>query len=210
MSDLRNGGTIVNVVAQPDMNEIFSRVNVAAKNFGETIGGFQDIIGEKEKSELKKSIENMQAVSGDFKELIATNKNNINRIVTNMEAISNDIEKGKGTFGKLVKDEALYSDASDAVAALKSISNEIEEGRGTLGKLVRDETLYNDVKDAAGNIKELTEDVKKGEGTLGKLAKDDSLYNETEKTMKKLQKGAEGLQEMTPITILGTIFGTFF
>ncbi|HVN95461.1 MAG TPA: MlaD family protein [Syntrophorhabdaceae bacterium] len=207
---LADGGRITNVIAQPDMNEIFARVDVAAKNFGETVGEFQGIIGEKEKVELKKSIENMQVASGDFKELVSANKNDVTRIVKNMQAISDDIEKGKGTLGKFVKDDTLYNDTRDTVSALKSISNEIEEGRGTLGKLVRDDTLYNDVKDAAGNIKELTEGVKKGEGSLGKLAKDDSLYNETEKAMKKLQKGAEGLQEMTPITILGTIFGTFF
>jgi phospholipid/cholesterol/gamma-HCH transport system substrate-binding protein len=52
--------------------------------------------------------------------------------------------------------------------------------------------------------------MKKGEGTLGKLAKDDSLYNETEKAVKKVQKGAEGIQEMTPVTVLGTILGVFF
>ena len=70
--------------------------------------------------------------------------------------------------------------------------------------------MYNETKDAVANIKEFTDDIKQGKGTLGKLAKDESLYNETEKTMKKVQKAAEGIQELTPITILGTVFGTFF
>jgi phospholipid/cholesterol/gamma-HCH transport system substrate-binding protein len=39
---------------------------------------------------------------------------------------------------------------------------------------------------------------------------DDSLVKEAEKTMKKVQKAAEGIQEQTPITVLGTIIGLFF
>jgi len=96
------------------------------------------------------------------------------------------------------------------VSSLKAVSKDIEQGKGTLGKLAKDEALYDETKEAVAGIKEFTDGLRKGEGTLGKLAKDDSLYNETEKAMKKVQKGAEGLQEMTPITVLGTIFGIFF
>ena len=168
------------------------------------------IIGEQEKANLKKSIENIQVVSGDFKALVASNKDNIGRIVNNLETVSKDIESGKGTIGKLVKDETLYNDAKDVVASLKTVSKDIEQGKGTFGKLAKDEALYTDVRKAVDNITEITDGIKKGEGTFGKLAKDESLYNETEKAMKKVQKAAEGIQELTPITILGTIFGSFF
>jgi phospholipid/cholesterol/gamma-HCH transport system substrate-binding protein len=204
------GDRINDVAIAADLEEVFSRVSVAAKNFGETLNDFKGIIGEPEKVNIKKSLENIQTVSGDFKELIATNRDSIGNIVNNLETISKDIENGKGTIGKLVKDETLYNDAKDVVTNLKSVSNDIEQGRGTLGKLAKDESLYTDVKKAVDNITDITEGIKKGEGTFGKLAKDESLYNETEKAMKKVQKAAEGIQELTPITILGTIFGTFF
>jgi phospholipid/cholesterol/gamma-HCH transport system substrate-binding protein len=207
---LAPGDRINNVITTADFDEIFTQVSTAAKDFSETVSGFKGIIGEQEKVNIKKSLENIQTVSGDFKALVANNKESIGRVVNNLETISNDIEKGKGTIGKLVKDETLYNDAKDVVATLKTVSKDIEEGKGTLGKLTKDEALYNDAKNAVDNIKELTDGIKKGEGTFGKLAKDESLYNETEKAMKKVQKAAEGIQELTPITILGTIFGTFF
>jgi phospholipid/cholesterol/gamma-HCH transport system substrate-binding protein len=207
---LAAGDRINDIIIAADLDEVFTQVSVAAKNFGETLNDFKGIIGETEKVNIKKSLENIQTVSGDFKTLVATNKDNIGRIVNNLETISNDIENGKGTIGKLVKDETLYNDAKDVVASLKTVSKDIEQGRGTLGKLAKDEELYNDARNAVDNIKEITDGIKKGEGTFGKLAKDDSLYNETEKAMKKVQKAAEGIQELTPITILGTIFGTFF
>jgi len=207
---LAAGDRINDIVIVADLDEVFSRVSVAAKNFGETMNDFKGIIGEAEKINVKKSLENIQTVSGDFKELIANNKDNVGRIVNNLETISKDIENGKGTIGKLVKDETLYNDARDVVASLKSVSNDIEQGKGTLGKLAKDESLYTDVKKAVDNITNITDGIKKGEGTFGRLAKDESLYNETEKAMKKVQKAAEGVQELTPITILGTLFGTFF
>jgi len=207
---LADGGKITDVTATADLDEILAQVGVAAKDFGETIGSFKGIIGEQEKVNLKKSLENIQTVSGDFRELVAKNKDNVGRIVNNLETISKDIENGKGTIGKLVKDDALYNDAKEVVATLKSVSKDIEEGKGTFGKLAKDEALYTDVRKAVDNITEITDGIKKGEGTFGKLAKDESLYTETEKAVKKVQKAAEGIQELTPITILSTIFGTFF
>lgn len=189
---LASGESIKEVLSTANLDEIFDNINVAAKNFGDTMGDFKGLIGDTEKENIKKSLAN------------------INRLADSAARLMSEVEEGKGTLGLLVKDDTLYKDAKDTMASLKSISSDIEQGKGTLGKLARDDTIYNEAKDTINNIKEITEGIKQGEGTLGKLAKDDSLYTEGEKTMKKLQKGAEGLQEMTPITILGTILGTLF
>jgi len=189
---LASGESIKEVLSTANLDEIFDNINVAAKNFGETMGDFKGLIGDTEKENIKKSLAN------------------INRLADSAARLMSEVEEGKGTLGLLVKDDTLYKDAKDTMASLKSISSDIEQGKGTLGKLAKDDTIYNEAKETINNIKEITEGIKQGEGTLGKLAKDDSLYTEGEKTMKKLQKGAEGLQEMTPITILGTILGTLF
>ncbi len=214
---LAMGETISNVKTSPDFDEIFSQVSSAAKKFGDTIGEFQGLLSDKEKTSIKRSIENIQTITGEFKDILKDNKQGINSMITNadealkgLKKIVNDVEEGKGSLGMLVKDDKLYNDAKDTMSALKSISKEIEEGKGSLGKLVKDDSLYNDAKETVKNLKDLTDGIKKGEGTLGKLAKDESLYVETEKAMKKLQKGADGLSEMTPVSILGTIFSFIF
>jgi phospholipid/cholesterol/gamma-HCH transport system substrate-binding protein len=192
-------------------------VNVAAKNFGETMNDFKGLIGTNERENIKKSIENLQAVSGDFKDLIKQNKDGITRVVgnadealTGLKTIVKEVGEGKGTLGLLVNDDSLYKDAKDAVDSMRNITSNIEEGKGTLGKLAKDEAVYEDAKETVKNFKDISEGIKNGEGSLGKLVKDDTLYNETEKTMKKVQRAADGVSEMTPITILGTIFGLFF
>jgi len=214
---LSSGEKMSNVLTSPSFDEIFTQVGTAAKKFGDTIEEFQGILGEKEKAGIKKSIDNIQTITGEFKDIIKDNKNSINSVIANaddtmkgLKKIVTDVESGKGSLGMLIKDEKLYNDAKDTMASLKSISSDIEQGKGSRGNLVKDDSLYNDAKDTVKNLKDITDGVKKGEGTLGKLAKDDSLYVETEKAMKKLQKGADGISEMTPITILGTIFGLMF
>ena len=120
-------------------------------------------------------------------------------MLTQMNTIVQDVGKGKGTLGKLVKDDTLYNDAKDVVANLKSVSSDIEQGKGTLGKLVKDDSLYMEAKDTMKNVNQFT-------ATL----KDGNLVAEAQTTMKKIQQAAEGVQEQTPISILGTIFGLFF
>ncbi len=214
---LAQGGRIGTVIEAPDFNEIFTNVNVAAKNFGETMSDLKGMIGAPERENIKKSIENIQAMSGDFKELIKENKEGITRVVNNadqamagLKTVVKDVESGKGTLGLLVTDDKLYNDAKDVVSSMKTITTEVEEGKGTIGKLIKDDTVYADAKETVKNLKDITDGIKSGEGSLGKLVNDDKLYNETEKTMKKVQRAADGVSEMTPITVLGTIFGLFF
>jgi len=211
------GDKITNVLTSPDFDQLFARFDIAAKNIGDTMGEFKGILGENDKVNIKKSIENIQVASSDFRNILGKNKDDVDRIISStavitnkMETIVKDVEQGKGTLGLLVKDDKLYNDAKDTVTSLKSITGDIEQGKGTLGMLAKDGALYSEAKETFSNVREITDGIKKGEGTLGKLAKDDSLYLETEKALKKVQKGAESLQEMAPITILGTIFGFFF
>jgi phospholipid/cholesterol/gamma-HCH transport system substrate-binding protein len=139
----------------------------------------------------------------------------------NLKKVSDQIEKGEGTLGKLVKDDALYvqtketmEEAKQALASISKVSQQIESGEGTLGKLVKDDTLYvkaTETMDAAretmANLNKVSGQLEKGEGTLGKLVNDDSLYEDTRRAIKSVQKAADGVSEVTPVTVLGVILG---
>jgi len=176
----------------------------------------------------------LTGIANDSKETIQRAKDAFSRI----EDIGDKVKKGEGTLGKLLTDDTIYQDAKKTIETakeaaesvkktvdtLKNVSEKIEQGEGTLGKLIKDESLYQEVKETVHSAKEtmqsanealqsvkgIAEKVEKGEGTLGKLVNDDTLMKETEKTLKKIQKTAEGVQEQTPITVLGTIIGIFF
>ncbi len=140
--------------------------------------------------------------------------NDTKATMASLKKVSEQIESGEGTIGKLVKDEALYNDTKETMASLKKISDQIEKGEGTLGKLVKDESLYNDTratmteaKETMANLRKVSEQIEKGEGTLGKLAKDDALYDDTRRAVKSVQKAADGISEVTPVTVLSVVLG---
>ena len=142
--------------------------------------------------------------------------------LANLNKVSKQIESGEGTLGKLVKDDALYTEtkatmveARETLANLNKVSKQIESGEGTLGKLVKDDALYTETKatmvearETLANLNKVSKQIESGEGTLGKLVKDESLYDETKKAIKSVNKAAEGIQEVTPVTILGVVLGT--
>jgi phospholipid/cholesterol/gamma-HCH transport system substrate-binding protein len=114
-----------------------------------------------------------------------------------------DIESGKGSLGKLVKDDTLYNETREAMSGIRNMSKRISEGQGTLGKLVNDETMYRDMQGAVASLNGIMKKVERGEGTLGKLVNDESLYFTAKDSLKKMGKAADQLQEQGPLSIIG-------
>jgi phospholipid/cholesterol/gamma-HCH transport system substrate-binding protein len=101
-------------------------------------------------------------------------------------------------------------DVDELLTSLESAARGMADLGKSLHEAVGGEKGQNKIKEIVDNLDNITAKVKAGEGSLGKLVNDDKLYNEAEKTMRKMQKAAEGVQEQTPITILGAIAGLFF
>ena len=125
------------------------------------------------------------------------------------------IESGEGTLGKLVNDDSLYTETKETLANLNKVSKQIESGEGTLGKMVADDTLYvktketmEEAKETLANLNKVSKQIEGGEGTLGKLVKDEGLYDDTRRAVKSVQKAADGITEVTPVTVLGVLLGT--
>ena len=54
-----------------------------------------------------------------------------------MNGVIDDMQQGKGTAGKFLKDPSLYNNANDTIANLKKITDDINAGKGTIGKLTK-------------------------------------------------------------------------
>ena len=70
----------------------------------------------------------------------------LSKLVQSMTKIIQAVEKGEGTLGKLIMEDALYED-------MKVIFDRLRKGEGTLGKLLADDTVYDDVEEFVGDIK---------------------------------------------------------
>ena len=88
---------------------------------------------------------------------------NLNEISKDIQTLARELNEGKGTAGKLLKDDRLYEDTRTTIARLNSTTQKFEAmltdaraGKGTVGKLFTDETLYNNLNKTSSNINQLS------------------------------------------------------
>ena len=97
------------------------------------------------------------------------------RGITELTAMIHDVRSGRGTVGKLMTDEALYTDLHRFVQTAGDLTTGIKEGRGSIGKLLNDPQTANTLNAALRNIETMTARLNAGEGSLGKLLKDEQF-----------------------------------
>jgi len=94
----------------------------------------------------------------------------VNRIIDN-------IESGKGTLGKLNKDETLYGNVARLAVEMKELIVTINRGDGTLGRLNRDPEPYNKLISILSRADRTLQDIQASDGTLNRLIYDKALYS---------------------------------
>lgn len=217
---VEEGGLIEQGASPADVEQFLTNMSAIRDDVKEIMKPLSEVLKAVDKRKVENVINNIDKFSGQLPKIATDSKETLQKAketFAKFEDIGDKVKKGEGTLGRLISDETIYKDAKVAVErvketaeTLKNVSEKIEKGEGTLGKLIQDESLYKEAKETLQTVKGIAEKVEKGEGTLGKLVSDDALMKETEKTLKKVQKAAEGIQEQTPITVLGTIIGIFF
>ena len=70
------------------------------------------------------------------------------------------VNGGKGTVGKALKDEELYSQAVTLVNRLNGTLEKIAAGQGTVGQLLVNPQLYESLTSATGEMQSLTKDIR--------------------------------------------------
>ncbi len=150
-SPVAGPGTVLASEEPADINKILAKVESAVSSLDSAFAAF-DVLGE--------------------------NKEQITNVINNVDSVLADLSEGKGTLGKLLKDDTLYEEAKGALANINDISSSVKEGKGTLGKLVTDSSLFDETKSAMSNLAKLSDSLSTSKGTLGKLLNDDSLYNQ--------------------------------
>ncbi len=107
----------------------------------------------------------------------------LNSTLGKLDKVVAGLQNGDGTAGQLLKNPALYNEATATVTQLHRLSVSLNSGHGSMGKLLYDETLYNRLNDAAGRLDTLTTNLSAGKGSAGKLLTDDALYNNLNTTL---------------------------
>jgi phospholipid/cholesterol/gamma-HCH transport system substrate-binding protein len=166
----------------------------------------------------------LQNLIGPFTDFLHENSPRLTAMIEDMQSVSSRIAAGEGTMGKLMVDEALYSQALEAATKLNDLSDDlkgtvaqartvvdnINAGQGTLGLLAHDEELYREAALAMNNLRGVLEKINLGEGSVGALVNDPALYRNARMTLQKLDKATEGLEDQGPLSVLGIAVNSLF
>jgi phospholipid/cholesterol/gamma-HCH transport system substrate-binding protein len=199
---------------QADLSSMMQKLDEVAdgvKNVTKSFTGFQ-----------------IDTLVGPLRDFINANKDPLTMTISNVQAVSaevsSQVKEGKGTLGKLIKDETLYNTAVATVSNLQDTATEIKatvadarkvvdqvnSGQGTVGKLLKDEKLYHETTDMMTNLKEIMQKVNQGQGTVGKLVNDQEFYRNAKLTLQKLDQATEGLEDQGPLSVLGLAVSKLF
>ena len=77
--------------------------------------------------------------------------------ISDARTILGQVNSGQGTMGKLLKDEALYNEATSSLTTLKEILQKMNQGQGTVGKLINDPDLYRNARMTLQKVDKATE-----------------------------------------------------
>jgi phospholipid/cholesterol/gamma-HCH transport system substrate-binding protein len=161
---------------------------------------------------------NQDQVLKNINALIEDNRNSLQQAVDNIASITAKLDRGSGTLARLLNDPTLYDRAAAVLTDVQRVSNRIARGQGDLGRLVNsDGALYDEVRETvaslnttATNLEEISTRVRNGEGTLGRIVTDDALYQDAEHALRGVDRATAGIEDVTPISILGTLVSTLF
>lgn len=100
-----------------------------------------------------------------------------------------DVRAGKGTLGKLMTEEQLYTELRGFVTTAGDVVRGVQQGKGSIGKLLQDRQAAEALEASLRNLETMTGRINAGEGSLGRLLKDDAFarsLNDTTSNLKDL------------------------
>ncbi len=154
---------------------------------------------------------------------LQSNNQNLLAITNNFKILSDKLVSGKGSIGKLFKDETLYNDLQSTMRNLtqttnnaKNIGNDLAEytaklsTKGTLaGDLVSDTVIFSQLRATTAEMNEVaaksngvveqlsraTSQLNNSNSPVGTLLYDESVANDLKSTLKSLQSASIKLDE---------------
>ena len=114
-------------------------------------------------------------------------------LLKRIDALVSEIDTGKGSIGKFLKDDEFYNRLTATVAETQKVTAAVNSGQGTIGRLIHDDRLYEDVRTTVNRLDSIMRSVEEGQGTAGKLIRDPALYDDARKATAELRRLVEDL-----------------
>jgi phospholipid/cholesterol/gamma-HCH transport system substrate-binding protein len=106
------------------------------------------------------------------------------------------MDRGEGSFGRLLKDPKLYDNLSNLTLRLDSFLTQVNQGQGTLGKLTHSSESYDKMMSILNRADQTLNDIQHSEGTINKLIYDRQLYDKLTALADKSVQAADDVREL--------------
>lgn len=123
---------------------------------------------------IRQTVKNAESVSAELRDTIRENRSTLRQTLErvadasdNLARISGNIREGKGTLGRLYREDGLYRKVESISANLEDLTTQISSGEGTIGKLAYDEELGEKLDSAITSLGEMTGRMYKLKTTVG-------------------------------------------
>jgi phospholipid/cholesterol/gamma-HCH transport system substrate-binding protein len=160
--------------------------NFSGENFANLLGPFTDFLKENN-PKLSAIFSNLQNISSqiskgegtvgkmimsdEFYSTAMTTVSNMNTAVADIKPVFEsakltlddarnvvaDMRAGKGTVGKLLVDDTLYTETTTAMVNLRQVLEKINQGKGSVGQLVNDSSFLDNAKLTLQKVEKATE-----------------------------------------------------
>ncbi len=132
-----------------------------------------EVKGQEEKA-IKQVVERSAEVLG-----------NLSALSDQIRQLVDGVQRGKGTLGKLLTDDAAYAHLNSILSRSDQMVSNIQAGQGSLGKVVASDEIYNKAYKAVDRVDTMLADTQAQKGSLGKLIYDPSLYDNAKGAIEK-------------------------
>ena len=123
---------VLDAKGQADLKKTLSELSATMEQFHK-VAANANVMLEENKGQLKGTISNINKVSGNFATIsdslnkadLGKTVRNLNSSLVKVDGLLKDMESGKGTMGKLMKDEALYKNLTETSKELELLLEDL-------------------------------------------------------------------------------------
>ncbi|MDX1998393.1 MAG: MlaD family protein [Thermoanaerobaculia bacterium] len=179
-------GAVIPGTTPPTFDEAMDKLSEIGDSVKGLMGG---INGGDGSSAIGRLIANLEAVSGDIRIMVATNRDEIDATLANARSFSGTLAVELPKIAEQVR--RVLDQTERAVAQIEgAVGENRPELRASLENLRR---LSESAQVSVQNINELTGKINTGEGTIGKLVNSSELHDNLVSTLDSVQGGVETL-----------------
>jgi len=115
----------------------------------------------------------------------------LNKLSKEFTDISAKINRGEGSIGQFVNNEAFYNNLNSTMRDVNELVRLIQSGQGSAGRFVNDPALYNNLNAVSLSLQAIADDLRSGRGTAGRLLTDEALYNDARTAIARLNRSVD-------------------